>query len=234
MSRFKKTLATVFLLAIGVSAHTAYKELTRPLNVQKLKGLPKLGEMSTKTPKFTDSVIMLATPDNDPFCSGTIIDKNYILTAAHCLYDDEYNMSTKEIHILDGKGEYTNVTAKAAAIDIQRDYAVLLGNFEEFAPLPVLFNSIEVFIDAGAAHFACGYPEGSPGLFCSPISSLTPRYFGFIARGLLYPGMSGGPTLVFGRGGLAVIAVNTAVEAFGATGVIVVSPLIGLRGSFKI
>lgn len=170
------------------------------------------------------------------FCSGTVIKKNIILTAAHCVSD--MPKLANIIEIRNSKDEVTGVNASVINFHRLSDQALLYGDFKDFKMhvMEVGPESIvKAFTDVSSNLLACGYPYGGK-LFCN-----TYKYQGRIAfmlqgmfemfgmpstgpqvtgTGFAWPGMSGGP--VFDLHTNTVIAIITGVEG----NLMVVSPTV--------
>lgn len=147
------------------------------------------------------------------YCSGVVIDSTTIVTASHCVVMESMfggmaiNRKPIEIRAADnlGRGTYGNVSG----IMIQMDRAVIKGDFHLFRAAPYISDvgeSISHRID-GEKMFACGYPLGGK-LFCTRMVYLHDMAFMLAVRGVLIPGMSGGPTMLMDG---TVIAINVAV-----------------------
>lgn len=163
---------------------------------------------------------------DDFFCSAVIISDDYAVTAAHCLMNDStfspglisepFNVRS----IANEDGSESVVAAKAAALNNRADYGLITGDFKKFTKL-LLMNSPMSIAQLSPALYTCGFPWGASDVcyLTQPVGT----YFGLLEmRGILFPGMSGGPVLDATADG--VFAVNSAV----GDGYIIVAPLVGL------
>ncbi len=85
----------------------------------------------------------------------------------------------------------------------------------------------------GKMVMTCGYPLGQTPLVCTPALVVAPIDSSIMAKGEMYPGMSGGP--VIDPTSRQVIGLNTGT--YGDTkqpGTIIISPLMGILGAFGI
>jgi S1-C subfamily serine protease len=167
---------------------------------------------------------------NSFICSGTIISESYILTAAHCLLDEEKNISTEtyNIHILSPQGFSTVVvSAKAASLNNLADYALMVGNFTGYATFKIAFDEKRP-IEPSKNLLTCGFPWGANAVCYKVKSPLSQYYFRSAAEGRLFPGMSGGPVFDVDNG--LVIGVNSAV----VSSKILIAPLVGLFQSLDV
>lgn len=158
----------------------------------------------------------------DFFCSGSVIAKNYIVTAGHCLYGR--NRYKPSIMIKDMQGEDTKVVGTAAYYEGRTDRGLITGDFSEFNALMVSFlPSVELtaYMQQDKMILACGFPYGGD-FFCSSFMNREQYVFQLLGKGFLYPGMSGGPVMDPQSGFM--IGVNSAVLENG----IIISPLVEL------
>lgn len=146
------------------------------------------------------------------FCSGTVIQPNLIVTAAHCvLMDTPFGPMLREfeIEIRPNSNAITGAIAHPVYVSVQMDQALLMGNFSMFDTRPYITNPSELTAlrVAGKGFVSCGYPLAG-NMFCTTTVFKHQDNFFWAVDGVLIPGMSGGPTMIGG----VVIAVNTAVE----------------------
>lgn len=187
-----------------------------------------------ETPNKYPSIVRLVNPNGHFFCSGTVISDEYVLTAAHCLMEqnmygftmmrtDTFNVGSMS----DKDGGNAKVLAgKAAAVNVAADYGLVKGDFTEFDKAKYLQSAREI-LNSKMINAVCGFPWGIYELTCFKVNQVKlPLVFMIGTDAPLYPGMSGGPVL--NENG-EVIAVNSAVSE----GFSVVAPIIGLFETLK-
>lgn len=147
------------------------------------------------------------------YCSGTVVSDHVIITAGHCVLLQTmmgYMIDSMPIEIRDNNNVPLGVTATVNYATPQMDQALLVGDFTQFEHkhLHTQPEVLSTFAVEGKHFVACGYPLGGD-LYCSNLTYQ--RKFGFYweTTGDLYPGMSGGPTMLDDG---TLVAVNTAVE----------------------
>ncbi len=177
------------------------------------------------------SPVVRLVEDGRTFCSGVVITKDLLVTAGHCVVEQEnkclpphFRMSKIEIRADNNKS--INVFATTLSYRPQFDTALLKGDFSLFEPRVAImdFNTLLTFQKKGTPFIACGYPLAGD-MVCKKIVFEANEDFVWRVKGLLLPGMSGGP--VFSIGG-EVIAINDAVDKNFS----IVSPLYNLNFDF--
>lgn len=174
------------------------------------------GQFAT-APTF-NGIIRLTTSGNKAFCSGFVIDKNYAITATHCVRD----RFKKVIKVWNNVPEYVT-DAIPLGYDSVTDLALLGGDFSQFKPLPV--NLTHSGFDSTDGYYLCGYPLGEKRVACNSGSVIENLLHGVKMKAVITYGMSGGPVL--DPNGVAV-GLNTAVD----DGFVLASPLQGFLGLF--
>lgn len=142
------------------------------------------------------------------YCTGFVIGKNYLLTAAHCLVD-ENGFKTKDELRIESIDKKLSVKAKAVGINTRMDWGLVAGDFSAFSAAILESNDLELLPQV----LMCGFPQGATTLHCMMNAPYMTDYFFIKCHGIVFPGMSGGP--VFDPAG-HVIGINTAV--YGAEG----------------
>jgi hypothetical protein len=184
---------------------------------------------SAASKKKLGGVVRLMTPEGHTYCSGSVVNNTTIITAGHCVLDESpMGVSVKsdpiEVRAEDGiaRGTYGRVHYLAP----QLDQAVLKGNFRIYTKFNYTddIGAIDKLRDMKTNFIACGYPMGGS-LFCNTLNYVGPAYFMWQMRGLLLPGMSGGPVVTpDGKQ----IAINDAVTESSS----VVSPIYNIHAGF--
>jgi len=168
---------------------------------QNKKQLPALAHPSVIRLHGTDK----NGKENEFFCSAFVISDVYAVTAGHCL-EDGGKMSTKDIVIFEtvqvGERAFehksTGVVAHAAGMNRRGDTGLITGDFSnfkklKFSPYPsdvlqIIKQNLQL---AQGQMVSVGFPYGDIPLSV-PVVVIGSMNFHLAARGLLYPGMSGG------------------------------------------
>lgn len=200
--------------------------------VEKLQDLPKFPMIQDFDRKVFPAIVRIEDSNGQFVCTGTVVSDDYVLTAAHCLLNENFEMSreTYKIVTLPGYVEAVKtvrtIDAKAAAVNKRADYALIIGNFKELTKMQLIPTIVDIW-NGGNPVVTCGFAYGEKLASCFSINKAGYYNFGFATDAPLYPGMSGGP--VVNRAGY-IIAVNSYVE--GNTSVCM--PLVGLFDSLSI
>jgi V8-like Glu-specific endopeptidase len=160
------------------------------------------------------------------YCSGVVIGKNYLLTAAHCLVDPD-GFKTKEELRIESIDKKLSVPAKAVGINTRMDWGLVAGDFSQFSSAILESVNFEVLDKV----LMCGYPQGATMLHCMVNTPYMNDYFFIKCKGIVFPGMSGGP--VFDGEG-HVIGLNVAVYAAEGGGGSQYTPTLDILANFGI
>lgn len=191
------------------------------------KNAPMYQEPSFVTDNNLDSaVVRLHDSNGNFFCSGVVISKNYIATAAHCLAGQSFGVGAILIHNSELKFV---ASATVAAYEERSDQGLLFGDFSAFNNIALEQNAPDIIMAFVGNHpmITCGYPYGGRAI-CGPFMPRSRSNFYIAGDGFLYPGMSGGPVIDMTTG--KVIAVNSRVE----DSLAIVAPLIELLANLHI
>lgn len=158
------------------------------------------------------------------FCSGTVVSKKYIITAAHCVAGAPLGVPLIEVRGADAKP--TKISASIVGYNERPDFAVLTGDFSYFPSSGIVTDPSEIesiITSPNSDLMLCGYPYAGK-LACSPFKYKYHELFQFAGSGFAYPGMSGGPLIDRKTG--KVVAELLGVEAvLGQVSNTLVSPL---------
>lgn len=219
--------ATAVLLLCGILMMKLLEGLPGPRisSIQVDANLPPLAP--AKVYDYKRSIVRLYRGDQF-YCSGVVIGSNYVLTASHCLVDEDGSMNRGPVRVVNDDGSQV-VMSRPVGVNLRMDWGLLHGNFSNIPAALVT----EVGFDPPAIVTACGYPQGSKALNCSELSPWLNDGFLIKCRpgGMLFPGMSGGP--VFDAEG-HVIGLNVLVYPAQQLGGVAYSPTTGILANFHI
>lgn len=155
-------------------------------------------------------------------CSGWVVSRHYLITAAHCLNEDGYQELGK-YRLYSSSGIDTEVDATVGGYDADSDLGYLVGDFSKFHILKTDLIS-EQFMEKHS-YIAFGFPQGQKEISYSHF--VLKEMDGFKVKGFghFVQGMSGGP--IVNENGVAVALIN-AVDG----NVVIISPLMGFMGLF--
>ena len=201
--------------------------MNQPQQLDKIKPAPPKELPKSRFPEGSlGSIVRLHDPETGRFfCSGVVISKKMIVTAAHCVSTALEGEVVAEIR--DQTKAKTRVYATLKASNQQSDVAIVRGNFKAFATRNAHVTAQSVLSNIennGREIVTCGYPW-SGDLVCIPMTNREQFAFQIQGDGYLYPGMSGGPVIDVLTG--TVVGVNSAVYK----DKILISPLVELYAS---
>lgn len=191
------------LLSCGKTAAKVIKTTVNKTVVDNKIGRPKLG-----------SVVRLVR-EGRTYCSGVVIDPTTIVTAAHCvLINTPFGPWADEdtpIEIRGADNKFRSTYGRLKSASTQIDRAVIKGNFSIYQSSKYISDMAQSVAvrHQGQRMVSCGYPLGGA-LFCNEMVYIKELAFFMTVKGLLVPGMSGGPTMLPDG---TVIGINSAVEA---------------------
>lgn len=209
------TMTGFLLIAVGLSilgCALANKFLSTPAYIP-----PTLSAKKATPPVETKYRPFVRLHDSKGvfFCSGVVVSDSLVATANHCVANPTFfgpPSFIDSMQVRPENGKDIGVTAKVVGGNSRSDTAMIIGDFSKFQKQPLLSDTRIVNSLSLNNHItlvSCGFPHGDR-LYCTPITN---RYYfnsAILAKGLLYPGMSGGPVMIEETG--EVVAVNTAVQ----------------------
>lgn len=187
--------------------------------------------------EYSPPVVLLVEPDdtsnpNGTHCSGTVISNEYVITAAHCLVDEDGNMrkTIKIKNALPGHNGLDSIqTAIPVGINKRADYGLVKGNFSLFSKT-IIDVTMSTITNPPGAISICGNGWGAP-FTCYPV--FTARICGInicFQGSIIFPAMSGGPVVASSPYGPILFAVNRGYNDME----VIVNPLVGLFESLGI
>ena len=217
-----KPLFIVVVLAALLTTFTMCNSVTVS-DVTVIPLTKKFGEITANPAPKYNPVVHLNDKDGF-FCTGFVIDANYIATAGHCLHDNN-SLITEDINIISDTGEDTGVVAQAAGFATRSDFGLVTGDFSNFKYFAAEFQN---FGFNEKDYYTCGFPYGVKRMVCTPFNPVQTSYFSIFGRGFIIPGFSGGAVVRASDG--VVVGINSAAREGG----IIVYPLQGFLGIFGI
>lgn len=190
MMRIGAVLAIVYFVGMGILLKS-----TSQTEVLSIGRIPQ-----------NHSIVRLHTLEGQFFCSGVVVGRHTIFTAAHCVDGAD------QISVRGEDGKPLGVVAKVAGANGRADFAILRGDFRRFAARPADIDPRSIMKDIQSNKrkiIACGYPWAGK-LFCSTVTDRVVMNFQIAGEGSLWPGMSGGPVIDAATG--HVIGVNSAMS----------------------
>lgn len=176
---------------------------------------------NTYSEKKYDPVVRLESTEDDFFCSGSVINDEYIITAAHCLTGSLGFISKENIKIKGANEIDQGIIGVAVAINRRLDYGLIkitegtLKNFNKVDLDPAQMGMLQSY----PPFYTAGYPLGGQMLIEKIVFDDSNELFFEKFSGRLYPGMSGGP-VVDGR--FMQVGINGAV----ADGYTIITPIV--------
>lgn len=209
MSLTSLTRLTIVAGLIALCMSLFYKTKVKNIQLGRQNDLPAFKLDQDIVQRKYDGLIQLISADTyKGFCSAFVISKDYAITAAHCLVDEDSRMkNSKEIKIRsiekveeDGNKQQTILPVEIIGLNLTTDYALLIGNFSEFTPIRIdtkasAINGIkgtEVLPGVRAPMFAVGFPFGGTEPIALPQENCQTLGETIMCQGIMFRGCSGG------------------------------------------
>ena len=224
---FLKGVALVLIcgyLALGIMNDLSQLPGPSMSSLQVDKGLPPLAPSPVYNAQR--SIVRLSV-DGQFFCSGVVIGGNYILTASHCIINEETGRLKHELITVEGDNGRVQTIGRPVGANLRMDWGLIHGNFTSIPASHVMSNDVP----KDAALRACGFPQGNHAIYCVMLEQNGSDLFLLKTKGLVWPGMSGGP--VFDKND-DVVALNIRGYELSDKGGSGISPTIGILASFGI
>lgn len=210
-------------LALGIVANLS--ELPGPgvPSIQVPAQMPQL--VPSLNYDYTRSIVRLSV-NGEFFCSGVVIGRNYLLTASHCLVD-ENGVLKNEVVTVEGDNGRVVTIGRPVGVNLRMDWGLIHGDFTSIPGAHVMSTDL-----TNETEFrACGFPQGNHQVYCAKLEANGNDLFLLKTKGLVWPGMSGGP--VFDKNG-TVVALNIRGYDLSDKGGSGISPTIGILANFHI
>jgi hypothetical protein len=155
---------------------------------------------SSKIKGRLSPVVRLTTDDGRTYCTAVVVTPHTAVTAGHCIVEAEvFGMMIirDHVNVRPDSAADLGIVAAVSSVTPQLDQATILGDFRAFEARPIINDiaKLDELLEKKPSFISCGYPLGSK-LVCSK-TILQDRFnFMWRVRGLLLPGMSGGPTFL--------------------------------------
>lgn len=220
--KLKIIIGTIIALCVSCTGYyiiySGLLDKKQPKVVQVVKEKLPPFDMSYSKTEGLDPLLRLSTTDGHFFCSAFVISDVYAITAAHCVLDFKgpFSYSINQ-HTIIAKSDSSDINitteVKAVAMSPSADYALLKGDFRNYKNLRMVFHPNDIIKTIGESNgcYSCGYPWGGKS-WCTIVGAIDFYEFMIIAKGHLFPGMSGGPYICITSNGLVAVGTNSAVS----------------------
>jgi hypothetical protein len=205
------TRITIVMGLIALCTTFLFKEV-KNVQLGRQENLPAFKLDQDISKKKYDGLIQLVTADKHKgFCSGFVVSKEYAITAAHCLVNEDSKMKDSEsikarsVKFVDESGNTQQLITpvEIVGLNLATDYALLIGDFSEFSAMKIEtgaaairgIQGVELLPGIVVPLFAVGFPFGGAEAMafaqerCETVGDM------FMCKGIMFRGCSGGPII---------------------------------------
>lgn len=194
------TAAVLLAIFVGIMlfSNTAREE--------RVAGLAPIYNHAEYTHYKNNNPIVRLYTDGSFVCTGFVISRQYVMTAAHCL-----DYLKQEIAVYSSDSSFGTAGRVVGIADHMDQGLIEVSIFDNIRPVKVDFTG-ELSTVYALDVMTCGYPGGQIKELCTPAKLTGIHFFLRLGVGTLYKGMSGGPVYATNSAGeRIVVAINSAV-----------------------